>query len=84
MLYWKRYTSVEPVPFRRFSLRGLEQGKGELDLMSIAHNLNVLFNLIAKDCFRFIIFLQYYRNYCRILLANLEFMLIVRAVIKNI
>ena len=87
-----RATSVEPVfgnikqnlGFRRFSLIGLEQVKGEFNLMSIAHNLNALFNLIAKDRFRFIIFVQYYRNYCQILCANLELMLIVKVVIKNI
>lgn len=87
-----RATSVEPVfgnikqnlGYRRFSLRGLEQVKGEFNLISIAHNLNALFNLIAKDRFRFIIFVQYYQNYCQILWANLELMLIIQVVIKNI
>jgi hypothetical protein len=87
-----RATSVEPVfgnikqnlGFRRFSLRGLGQVKGEFNLMSIAHNLNTLFNLIAKDRFRFIIFVQYYQNYCQILWVNLELILIIQVFIKNI
>jgi len=55
----KRATSVEPVfgnlkhnlGFRRFSLVGLSQVKGEFNLMCIAHNLNTIFNLITtKRC----------------------------------
>jgi len=55
----KRATSVEPVfgnikhnlGFRRFSLAGLVQVKGEFNLMCIAHNLNTIFNLITKRRF---------------------------------
>ncbi len=50
-----RATSVEPVfgnikqnlGFRRFSLAGLFQVKGEFNLMCIAHNLNTIFRLIS-------------------------------------
>lgn len=97
-----RATSVEPafgnikqnLGFRRFSLRGLEQVKGEFNLMIISHNLstvslrqvdlNILFNLAMKNCFTFFIFAQNFWNYRQIFLANLEFMLIVQAAIKNI
>lgn len=49
----ERRTSVEPVfgnlkhnlGFRRFSLCGLNQVKGEFTLMAIAHNLNILYKL---------------------------------------
>jgi len=49
-----RATSVEPVfgnikhnlGFRRFSLAGLTQVKGEFNLMCIAHNLNTMFKLM--------------------------------------
>ncbi len=55
----KRATSVEPVfgnikhnlGFRRFSLAGLNQVKGEFNLMCIAHNLNTIFNLISAKRF---------------------------------
>lgn len=51
----KRATSAEPVfgnikhnlGFRRFSLAGLTQVKGEFNLMCIAHNLNMIFNLMT-------------------------------------
>jgi len=53
----ERRTSVEPVfgnlkenlGFRRFSLCGLKQVKGEFTLMAIAHNLNILCKMIDKD-----------------------------------
>jgi len=53
----ERWVSVEPVfgnlkhnlGFRRFSLLGIEQVKGEFTLMAIAHNLNILFKMIRKD-----------------------------------
>jgi len=53
----ERWVSVEPVfgnlkhnlGFRRFSLCGLKQVKGEFSLMAIAHNLNILFKMIDKD-----------------------------------
>jgi transposase len=53
----ERWVSVEPVfgnlkhnlGFRRFSLCGLNQVKGEFTLMAIAHNLNILFKMIDKD-----------------------------------
>jgi len=53
----ERRVSVEPVfgnlkenlGFRRFSLCGLKQVKGEFTLMAIAHNLNILFKMIDKD-----------------------------------
>ena len=88
----QRATSVEPVfgnikqnlGFWRFSLRGLDRVKGEFNLISIAHNLNVLFNLATKYLFRFFVFAQNYWNYYRILMANLEFMLIVQTVNKDI
>jgi len=49
----RRSQSVEPVfgnikhnlGFRRFSLRGLSQVRGEFTLMALAHNLNKLFSL---------------------------------------
>lgn len=52
----ERRVSVEPVfgnlkenlGFRRFSLCGLEQVRGEFTLMTIAHNLNILFKMIDK------------------------------------
>ena len=52
-----RATSVEPVfgnikqnlGFRRFSLRGLAQVKGEFNLICIAHNLNILFKLMQPQ-----------------------------------
>jgi len=52
----ERRVSVEPVfgnlkenlGFRRFSLSGLNQVKGEFNLMAIAHNLNILFKMIDK------------------------------------
>lgn len=52
----ERMTSVEPVfgnlkhnlGFRRFSLCGLDQVRGEFTLMVIAHNLNILFKRISK------------------------------------
>ena len=51
-----RATSVEPVfgnlkqnlGFRRFNLRGLQNVKGEFNLMCIAHNINILFKLMQK------------------------------------
>ena len=53
----ERRVSVEPVfgnlkenlGFRRFSLSGLKQARGEFNLMAIAHNLNILFKMIDKD-----------------------------------
>jgi transposase len=53
----ERRVSVEPVfgnlkenlGFRRFSLCGLKQVKGEFTMMAIAHNLNILFKMIDKD-----------------------------------
>ena len=53
----ERRVSVEPVfgnlkenlGFRRFSLSGLKQVKGEFNLMAIAHNLNILFKMIDKE-----------------------------------
>lgn len=50
----ERWVSVEPVfgnlkqnlGFRRFSLCGINQVKGEFMLMAIAHNLNILFKII--------------------------------------
>jgi transposase len=53
----ERRVSVEPVfgnlkenlGFRRFSLCGLKQVKGEFILMAIAHNLNILVKMIDKD-----------------------------------
>ena len=53
----ERRVSVEPVfgnlkenlGFRRFSLCGIKQVKGEFTLMAIAHNLNILFKRIDKD-----------------------------------
>jgi hypothetical protein len=53
----ERWVSVEPVfgnlkqnlGFRRFSLCGLKQVKGEFTLMAIAHNLNILCKMIDKD-----------------------------------
>lgn len=55
----RRSTTVEPVfgnlkqnlGFRRFNLRGSQQVKGEFNLMCIAHNLNILFALLAKEFF---------------------------------
>lgn len=55
-----RGASVEPVignlkanlGFRRFSLRGLGQVKGELYLMAIAHNINKLFVLAQQGALR--------------------------------
>lgn len=52
----ERWVSVEPVfgnlkhnlGFRRFSLWGLKQVKGEFTLMAIAHNLNILFKMTGK------------------------------------
>jgi len=52
----RRATSVEPVfgnlkenlGFRRFHLRGLQQVKGEFNLMCIGHNINVLFKYAQK------------------------------------
>jgi len=52
----QRATSVEPVfgnikhnlGFRRFSLAGLTQVRGEFNLMCIAHNLNTLFKLMTN------------------------------------
>ena len=54
-----RKGSVEPVignlkanlGFRRFSLRGLKQVKGELYLMAIGHNLNTLFKMAQGGAF---------------------------------
>jgi len=54
-----RKGSVEPVignlkanlGFRRFSLRGLKQVKGELYLMTIAHNINTLFKMAQEGAF---------------------------------
>lgn len=51
----QRATSAEPVfgnikhnlGFRRFSLAGLTQVKGEFNLMCIAHNLNTIFKLMT-------------------------------------
>ena len=53
-----RSTTVEPafgnlksnLGFRRFSLMGLENVKGEFNLMCIAHNLNKLFLLMGSLC----------------------------------
>jgi len=55
----RRSTTVEPVfgnlkqnlGFRRFNLKGSQQVKGEFNLMCIAHNLNILFALLAKEFF---------------------------------
>jgi transposase len=55
----ERATSVEPVfgnikhnlGFRRFSLAGLIQVKGEFNLMCIAHNLNTILHLITAKRF---------------------------------
>ena len=49
-----RATSVEPVfgnikqnlGFRRFSLKDLQNARGEFNLMCIAHNLNILFKMM--------------------------------------
>ena len=54
-----RKISVEPVfgnlkhnlGFRRFSLRGLANVKGEFTLMAIAHNLNILYKWMQKERF---------------------------------
>lgn len=54
-----RATSVEPVfgnlkhnlKFRRFSLRGLTNVRGEFNLMCIGHNLNVLFKWMQPERF---------------------------------
>ncbi|MCP4976205.1 MAG: transposase, partial [Maribacter sp.] len=54
-----RSTSVEPVfgnlkhnlKFRRFSLRGLNNVRGEFNLMCIGHNLNVLFKWMQPEHF---------------------------------
>ena len=54
-----RKGSVEPVignlkanlGFRRFRLRGLKQVKGELYLMTIAHNINTLFKMAQGGAF---------------------------------
>jgi transposase len=53
----ERRVSVEPVfgnlkhnlGFRRFSLYGLHQVKGEFNLMAIAHNLNILFKMMHNN-----------------------------------
>ena len=72
-----RKTTVEPVfgnlkenmGFRRFSLRGIENVKGEFKLMAIAHNINKLYGFIdiisdaveklVSDIFSFFICLRY-------------------------
>ena len=54
-----RMSTVEPVfgnlkqnlGFRRFRLKGLALVKGEFNLMCIAHNLNMLFNLLGYRLF---------------------------------
>jgi transposase len=53
-----RAMTVEPVfgnikqnlGFRRFSLRGLKNVKGEFNLICIVHNLNILFKLMQPKC----------------------------------
>ena len=55
-LYAKRTCTVEPVigivksvmRFRQFSLRGLEHGKGELNLVAMAWNLKRMFVLAGS------------------------------------
>ena len=68
-----RRETVEPVignvkanlGFRRFRLRGLDQAKGELCLMAIAHNINKLFALaqsgrLLADWARLLFFLRWH------------------------
>lgn len=67
----RRAMTVEPVfrnikenlGFRRFSLRGLVQVRGEFTLMCIAHNLNILYKWLGDSLLALKLFTQYI-TYC--------------------
>ncbi|MEE9119273.1 MAG: IS1182 family transposase [Calditrichia bacterium] len=78
-----RATTIEPafgnikhnLGFRRFSLRGIEQVKGEFNLMCIAHNLNILFGLLVKGSFSFSIIANYLSYYRQIIMSKIRYMI---------
>ncbi len=74
----QRRVSVEPVfgnlkhnlGFRRFSLYGLHQAKGEFNLMAIAHNLNILFKMMHNNRLTLVIPKSYAIIYQQIALSK--------------
>jgi transposase len=68
-----RATTVEPVfgnikhnmGIRRFCLRGLEKVKGEFNLICIAHNLNILYNICGGLLYQLLFAI--YCQFCAIL-----------------
>ncbi|MCD4832160.1 MAG: IS1182 family transposase [Bacteroidales bacterium] len=85
-----RATTIEPVfgnikqnlGFRRFNLRGLLQVKGEFNMICIAHNLNILFNLAMRGHIPFFIFAQYLSYYQQILMSKIKCMLLIQILFK--
>lgn len=74
----QRATTVEPVfgnikenlGFRRFSLRGLEQVRGEFTLICIAHNLNILSKWLGDSLLPLNLFTQYIPYYVHSILSK--------------
>ncbi len=87
-----RATTVEPVfgnikqnlGFRRFSLKGLQNARGEYNLICIAHNLNVLFKMIQDGRLTAFNYASYLRiNQFMAILKIILTKLVMRIVRKN-